>query len=150
MKKIMLSFVCCLLLLGGCGEKADLGGKVYDMDVEVLQKKLNDKDSFVLVVSRETCTHCQDLKKYLEKTITEHATIIYKYEMNESSMDALITDAQLMQSILEESDASKEYSTPHVYYIYEGKVRDSFEGFDETYPEQFWDFIKDNSLENAK
>ena len=149
MKKIFLSVVCCMMFLTGCAA-SDKGGKIKDITLEQIQEKLEKKDNFVLIVSRESCQHCQDLKEMLNKTIKEHATILYKYEMDETSMDALVKDATLLQQALVEKDASSEYSTPHIYYIYEGVVRDSFTGYDESQPSQFWDFIKNNSLENSK
>lgn len=147
MKKIMLAFVCCMMLLTGCGTK---DGKIKDITRAQLQEKIENKDKFVVVVSRESCAHCQDLKEMLKDTIKKHDTIVYKYEMDESNMEVLVADARWMEANLVEKNPETEYSTPHIYYVDKGQVKDSFTGFNEDDQNQFWDFIKDNNLENAK
>lgn len=140
MKKILLSFVCCLFLLSGCSSE-----KVKEITIPELIEKIDNKDTFVLIVSRNSCTHCQKLEEELDKTTKDHNTIIYNVKLDETSYDTLVSDVKKLEKYVSEPG-----TTPHVYYMKDGKEVDSFEGFDEAQPNQFWDFIAKYDLENAK
>lgn len=141
MKKILLSIVCCLLVLSGCASPE----KIKTITIPEFKEKIKNKDSFVVMVSRPSCEHCQLMKEMLDETTKDHDTIIYNIVLNEESYDILVGDVKKLEPYLSEPG-----TTPHVYYVREGKEIDSFEGFDEDRPDQFWEFIKKYNLEDAK
>lgn len=143
MKRIALSLLCCMMLLGGCSSSKQ--GEIKHITISELVDKMKNKDSFVLIVSREGCDHCQKLKMMLKGTLSDHNTIIYNVDMDESSYEALIGDIKKLEKYV-----SKPGSTPHIYYIKDGKENDQYIGFDENHPSEFWEFIENNGLENAK
>lgn len=146
MKKIMMICICtCFLVLTGCTSNEKKNGNVVETNAEAVTKKIENKDSFVLIVSLDTCPHCQDMKKMLEDTIQEHNTTVYRVELISKDEDKLYRDVDLLKKYL-----TKPGTIPHTYYIEKGKEKAHYDGYDEKNADQFWDFVKEHELENAK
>lgn len=54
--------------------------------VKELQKKIENKDTFILVVTQENCSHCAQYKPVLKKILKEYD--IYAYEVDESKISS--------------------------------------------------------------
>ena len=68
MKKIftlLCAFVLCLSLVG-CGAKTPF--EIKEISATKLQKKLDNKESFVVIIERENCPFCEALQEYIDKT----------------------------------------------------------------------------------
>lgn len=144
MKKIILALGCCLLLLAGCTSQPK-SGKVVSVSIDDVFTKMDKKESFVLMISRDGCEHCVLMHKMLKDTIEDHDTIIYNINMDDSTYDKLIAEVKKLEKRFDKAG-----TTPHIYYVKDGKVKDDLVGYDENEPMQFWDWIKDNNLEKSK
>lgn len=144
MKKILLSFLCCLFLVTGCSEKEEeKQGQLIEIGIEDAFLKMDNKDDFLLLVTRDKCYYCQQMHTMLTDTISDHPTTIYNVKMDDSSVDNLNADHELLKTRLE-----KPGTTPHVYYIKDGEVEADMTGFDEEEPLLFWDWVEDLGIEN--
>ena len=134
MKKFILSMFCCMLLLTGCSDKEQEKGKVQQIGIEDAFSKMDKKETFLLMITRDKCDSIED-----------HPTIIYNVKMDDSTTENLYADNDLLITRLK-----KPGTTPHVYYIKDGVVKDDITGFDEENPLEFWDWVKEHNIETLK
>ena len=145
MKKFMISVLCCMFLLTGTGSKEQEKGKVQQIGIEDAFSKMDKKETFLLLITRDKCYYCQLMHKMLDDTIEDHPTVIYNVKMDDSTTEKLYADHDLLKTRLK-----KPGTTPHVYYIKDGKVEADMTGFDEEHPLEFWDWVKEQKIENLK
>jgi len=113
-KIIILVSVCLVVLIGALvGDK--LLGKSYLIEIkydEVI-KKIENKEDFILVISKTDCVYCNDYKPKLERVAKE-----YKIEMFYVQVD-------LMDAV--EREKFSEYinydGTPETIFIKDGEER---------------------------
>ena len=77
MKKILLSLtviVGTLLILTGCGSKKST---YVELSYSDFLKKIENKETFPLVVGSSECSHCADFKITMEKFIEEYQVTVY-------------------------------------------------------------------------
>lgn len=139
MKKIAITFFCCLLVLTGCSSAKEKGGKVYDVTASEAVKKIENKESFVLIVSLDTCPHCEDLKEELKKNVADQGVSFYRVELKSEDTTTLYSDIDMLEKHL--TNPSK---IPHIYIIENGKEKKESEGYDGENPDEFWNFIEEN------
>lgn len=77
MKKILL-LIISIILLSGCNKY----NEYTQINYEELQKKLDNKDSFVLVVGSSTCSACSKYKTTMEKVIKDKDIEIFYIDLN--------------------------------------------------------------------
>lgn len=76
MKKV-IALLCTLFLLAGCNST-----KTYtSLDYDQLKAKIDNKESFVLVISRTGCPHCVNYKKTVNKAVKQNNIDIYMVDM---------------------------------------------------------------------
>ena len=97
------------------------------------------------MITIDKCYYCQLIHKMLDDTIEDHPTTIYNVKMDDSTTENLYADNDLLKTRLE-----KPGTTPHVYYIKDGVVKDDITGFDEENPLEFWEWVKKHNIENLK
>ena len=51
--------------------------KLIELDYHNLENKINNKESFVVCISRTTCSHCNDYKPKLRKVANKYKINIY-------------------------------------------------------------------------
>ena len=63
MKKLLTIFCAFILCIGlvGCSSKEPF--EIKEITATKLQKKLDHKDSFVLIIERENCPYCESLQE---------------------------------------------------------------------------------------
>ena len=68
MKKLLTIFCAFILCIGlvGCSSKEPF--EIKEITATKLQKKLDHKDSFVLIIERENCPYCESLQEYIKQT----------------------------------------------------------------------------------
>lgn len=133
MKKIILAMLSCMLLMSGCSSGK---GKIEFVSIEKTFEMMDEKETFVLLTSKESCSHCEDMKEMLKETLPEHDLIVYNVVLDESSTDAYLSDQLALESRLDRPSV-----TPHVYYIEKGEVKDELLGFSKQSPDKFWDWV---------
>lgn len=77
MKKIILGFVVMIgvcLCITGCGSKKTTYTELSYAD---FMKKIENKESFPLVVGSSQCSHCADFKITMEKFIKDYQVTVY-------------------------------------------------------------------------
>lgn len=79
MKKIFVLLIISLLLVG-CGSQS-----YTKVDYNELTEKLNNKDSFVLVIGSSTCAACKEYKVTMEEIMTKYNLEIYNIEIDSLS-----------------------------------------------------------------
>ena len=67
MKKLLTIFCAFILCIGlvGCSSKEPF--EIKEITATKLQKKLDHKDSFVLIIERENCPYCESLQEYIKQ-----------------------------------------------------------------------------------
>ena len=81
MKKTLFIILICLVLLTGCKTK-DEKGKLITLDYDELKEKIDNEDSFILVVTRTDCSHCAIYIPRLEKVLKEYELTAYQIEVD--------------------------------------------------------------------
>ena len=71
-KKLLLFFGCFLFILTGCSKTT-----YKEIKLDELTKKIENKDSFVLVIGSETCSACEAFKPTMEQVIKKYNLTIY-------------------------------------------------------------------------
>ena len=134
MKKIILTMLAVLLLASGCSSGK---GKIEYVSIDRAFEMMDQKESFLLLVSKDSCTHCKDLEAMLKKELPKQDLIIYNVVMDESSATAYEQDKERLSERLDEPN-----KTPHVYEIKKGEVNSELLGYSAEKPENFWDWVK--------
>lgn len=85
MKKIVLGLLITLCLcITGCGKKLT----TYDqLSYNDFMKKIENKDSFALVVGSHECSHCTGFKVTMEKFIKDYQVKVYYIDILTLSED---------------------------------------------------------------
>ncbi len=111
MKKVLICFLS-LFLLVGCSKK-----EYTELSYTDLESKLNNKDSFVLLIGSDTCSACT----------------IYKETMQEVMKDTNVEIFYVNLNALSNKDYSKIYSkfvvnsTPTTIFISEGEETSTYD-----------------------
>ena len=74
MKKLL--FICFLgiLLFTGCSSKG-----YEEINFSTLNDKVRNKESFILFIGAESCTHCDDYKRTLKSIKEDYEDIVFHY-----------------------------------------------------------------------
>ena len=81
-KKAIIIIVICLILLicGIIGDRMLSKSNLEEIKYDQMMKKVDNKESFVVLFSQTTCSHCMDFKPKLEKVSNEFNIKIYYLE----------------------------------------------------------------------
>lgn len=166
MKKIftlLCAFVLCLSLVG-CGAKTPF--EIKEISATKLQKKLDNKESFVVIIERENCPFCEALQEYIDKTKDEHPNLIlYKIDSTDYGFSKVSSDSKQLKSSTEDGKIILDMApyflyTPTLYVIQNGKAKhagigynendnsislwdvDSTIDFDNADTQEFWEFLE--------
>lgn len=93
-------------------------GSLIKISYNELEKKIDNKDTFILIDSRRTCSHCASYKPKLEKIANEYNLDIYY-------IDHDLETKQTEEKFLEEFDLDG--STPITMFIKKGKQTNLFD-----------------------
>lgn len=70
---ILFSLIICFLIINSNNNKS----RLYELDVNEVIDKLNNHDSFILLISQTNCSHCKNFKPKLKKISMEYKLDIY-------------------------------------------------------------------------
>ena len=102
-----------------------------------LQKKLDHKDSFVLIIERENCPYCESLQEYIKQTKDEHPNLVlYKIDSTNYGFSKISQDSVARQSSTEDGKILLDMApyflyTPTLYVIENGKATHAGIGYSE-------------------
>lgn len=148
MKKIAWICIClCALLVTGCGssyERDDNPGKVENITVAQMQKKIEDKETFAVVFTMTTCTHCKKFMTMLDTYLLDHNVTLYDVVLDE---DPNKGDWQGNLDIIRQTFPGMD-ETPSLYYVKDGKLENQLEnGEDGLTQEKFDNWVQDYQLD---
>ena len=83
-KKMILLIVCCVVVLIGAIIADKMLSKSYfiELKYDKVMEKINNKESFVLLLSQTTCSHCKDFKPKLKKVANNYKLNVYYLEVD--------------------------------------------------------------------
>ncbi len=92
---IILIVVISLLSIGGLlyasialnSEKKDADKYLKEIDYKELKEKVDKKESFILVVTRTDCSHCEAFKPKLKEVLKSNKIIAYEIPTDKLSED---------------------------------------------------------------
>lgn len=81
---VILTILVCILLfvVGKKYNNSEEYSNVIDLDYSELNTKLENKDSFVLVLAQTTCSHCKSYLPVLNQVGIEYNLTFYKIEFD--------------------------------------------------------------------
>ena len=81
-KKAIILIVICLIILVGAVIADKILSKSYLVEIKYdkMEEKIENKESFVVLFSQTTCSHCMDFKPKLEKVANKYKINIYYLE----------------------------------------------------------------------
>ena len=81
-KRAIIIITICLIVLIGAFIADMILGKSYLKELKYSQfvEKMENKESFVLLLSQTTCSHCKDFKPKLDKIAKKYKITIYYME----------------------------------------------------------------------
>ena len=88
-KNVIILVIVCLIVLVGAIVADVMLGKSYlnEIKYDKVMEKVEAKDSFVLLLSQTTCSHCMDFKPKLARVAKNYKVNIYYLETNLLSED---------------------------------------------------------------
>lgn len=110
MKKIIMIMISCLLL-SGCGQKDPYKEVSYD----TLNRMVEEKESFVLVIGSNDCTHCADYKT----TMTD---VVKRYKVTIHYIDVSKLDSNQVAKLRNKFSFT---GTPTTVFVEKGKEKDA-------------------------
>ncbi len=81
-KRVLILVIICVIVLAGALIADIVLGKSYlnEIKFDKVVEKIENKDSFVLLLSQTTCSHCMDFKPKLARVAKEKKINIYYLE----------------------------------------------------------------------
>lgn len=83
-KKILILVIICLIILIGAFIADRFLAKSYLVEIKYddVIEKLDNKESFVLLISQTTCNHCNTYKPKLKSVAKKHECFIYYIDVD--------------------------------------------------------------------
>lgn len=131
MKKILCLVLVTLLLITGCN-LTKKEGKMTEISFEQYEEKIEKKESFVLLVWRTGCSHCETFEPKMKEVIGKYDLEVYSINLAE------LTETE--NSKLENKTFVK--GTPTTVVFEKGKTQDKLVGDKEK--EELIEFLKTN------
>jgi len=97
--------------------KTEVTSKLTSTNVNEIQSKINNQDSFILLVSQTTCSHCSSIKSTLNSILSTYNINIYVIEINEleetekTTINSITNVSETPTILLFEDGVIKEDST---------------------------------------
>lgn len=81
-KRVLVIIIVCLVILTGAIIADKKLSKEYLVEIKYNEviKKINNKDTFVLLLSQTTCSHCADYKPKLSRVAKKYKVSVYYLE----------------------------------------------------------------------
>lgn len=83
-KRLLIVVIICFIVLVGAVIADIILGKSYlkEIKYDKVMEKIEAKDSFVLLLSQTTCSHCMDYKPKLASVAKRYKVTVYYLETN--------------------------------------------------------------------
>lgn len=131
-KTYFFIFATLLLVVSGCSSKKEEKQNKYDaghieaITTAQLVEKMENKESFTIVFTQISCSHCKTFLKMLNEYLPDHNLVIY---------DLILDNEPNREEALQQcEELFPEFTgTPDIYYVESGKIKSRFwnEGYSE-------------------
>lgn len=151
MKRILklCSIFGMIMLLTACissYERDTASGKIVEITVDEMQEMIENKESFPIVFTQTTCSHCIEFKEMLDGYLLNHNVVLYDVVLDKTPADQ--RKAELV-TIRETFPGMNE--TPSLYYVKDGVKENQLEsGEDGLTREKFDDWVQRYKLDEKK
>lgn len=115
--KLLLSLMMVLLVVSGCSKKEE--SYSYELSVQEVLDKLENKETFVVYLGTTTCSACATFAPIAEKMNEVYGTQIFHVELD------LEKDEELKKQLLELLPV---VYTPSINAVVEGELAGNYEG----------------------
>lgn len=146
-KKIVIVGIVLLMLVGmfGCSSKAeaDKGNEkettvektkeikeqdgIKQLNLNQAFQKIDDKETFIFMVTQSTCTYCNSFKKTLVPFLKEHKDIPF-YEIEVDMLGEMKADVEKNFTKLQKKVSEFGGGTPEMFCYEDGKLKKSASG----------------------
>lgn len=126
MKKIVFIGIVFLMILAGCSGSDD-GGLEY-LSTAQIEAKMNDGDTFVLVVGRDTCSACIDYKPVLQQVVTNKEVTVHYLQIVDGSTGAAIAEMNRINQFRIDVLGDNSGLTPYTFIFEDGVIVDKVAG----------------------
>ena len=81
-KRVIVLIIICLVVLIGAVVADRILSKEYLVEIKYseVMKKVKNKDSFILLLSQTTCSHCAEYKPKLKRVSKKYKVYVYYLE----------------------------------------------------------------------
>lgn len=128
-KTMAVLLVCgaCLLGCTSTQEKktvasGSISSTLKQMDLKELEKKIKDKDAFMVMITQSTCSYCDTMKRTLIPYFREHTGVPF-YEIEMDMLGDKVSDTEASFSKLQSLVPSFSGSTPEYLYFKDGTLQ---------------------------
>ena len=95
MKNKLFITIAIIIIIGAISALIFAGVKMYQnkvnqdkhlvkLTLNELEEKINNKDTFILVITQTNCSHCQEYKPNLKKVLADYD--VYAYEIEQDTI----------------------------------------------------------------
>lgn len=152
-----ISIFLLTFLLAGCTQKqyerSNAYGHYASITIDDLNQRLENKEDFVLAISRTTCSHCINFKKdVLEDYISNHEINYYELVIDNMKdidpiYEIIVEHPYPDQFMTKDMDPNAIY-TPLFYFVVDGEFQETYLGAMDT--ETFDELIMKHQLDAVK
>lgn len=81
-KRVIIIGIICFVILVGCFIADMVLSKEYLVEIKYseVMKKVKDEDTFILLLSQTTCSHCAEFKPKLKRVSNKYKVYVYYLE----------------------------------------------------------------------
>ena len=113
---------------------------------KMAKSKMKNKEDFVIVFTQSWCAHCEKFRDMLDEYLPKHHVIVYDVVIDKDPNPDRSGNIKKIQSYFKTMD-----STPSLYYVEKGKVKDELEnGDDGITKEKFDSWVQNFKLDEKK
>ena len=143
-KKIVIVGIVLLMLVGifGCSSKDKEESRkepivveketketdgLKQLDLDQTFKKIDDKESFIFMVTKSTCSYCNSFKKTLVPFLKEYMDILF-YELEVDMLGEMKSDVEKNFAKLQKKIPEFGGGTPEMFCYEKGKLKKTASG----------------------
>lgn len=123
MKKIGILWILYISILCGCTatyQRDTSAGNIRTITLTEMEEKLNKEETFALVFTQEYCMDCIHFKEMLDSYLLNHHVIVYDILLDKEAASPSENVKRIRPHF------PKFNSTPDLYYIENGKVKNRY------------------------
>lgn len=147
-KQVRIIFIA-LFLLSGCSNdkrytRDTREGQIIEISLAEWEKKMDNKDTFLVVFSQLYCYGCNELHAMLDTYLPNHGIEIYEIVLDDEEGSSFENQDRINKYLGDFSE------TPGVYFIQKGLEKEHLLSRNAVQEERFDEFIQAHQLDKKK